>query len=284
MTPFLIILSLYLINFNLSTELIINFSVSFYIIVALILFLSQILAGLRWHVLSNLFNSKVKLLNAINFGFRFSAIGSLTFSGGADLYKFIYQKDSKITAHELTSVIISEKAISFFTMILMAVIGLSINIHDYKIITIILIIFFLIIIISALLVNNINKFPYINLINYSFNKIKYKFFSDKIFLIKMVTISILTQLFSIILYAFFFSNIASVPLEKLIFIIPITNLIVSFSFFTFNGIGVREIFFILVADILFISKEDSFIVAANASLVITLYMIISFLISSRLKN
>ena len=284
MTPFLIILSLYLINFELSTELLINFPVSFYITIVLLLFFSQILIGLRWHTLSNLFDIKIKLLNAINFGFRFSAIGSLTFSGGADVYKFFHQKDSKLTVHELSSVIISEKAISFFAMLLMATIGLLVNINDNKIIIMIALFFSSILILSIYVINNINKFPYVNLINYSFNKIKKNFFLDKIFLIKMIVISFLTQLLSIILYAFFFNNIAGVPIEKLIFIVPISNLIVSFSFFTFNGIGIREIFFILMAEVLFITKEDSFIVAVNASFIITLYMIVSFLISNQFRK
>ena len=92
--------------------------------------------------------------------------------------------------------------------------------------------------------------------------------------------SIISQLLSIYLYYAFFMQFTEIDIKILFFVIPITNLLISMSFFTFNGIGIREILFINFSGLFLISSKTLFDIGVNVSFVITIYMLISFLVSN----
>lgn len=281
-TFLLISLSLIFLNIKLSTNLIVFFPYNYYFYIFLILFFTQILIGVRWYLLTNFYNKKVKILEAINFGFRFSSFGSLTFSGGSDVYKFFNYEKLNIKLSEISSIIIIEKISSFTSIILMIIIGIILNISDLEKTDLIIFVLLLLLVLLTTVFSNLKRIPYANLINFSFQKIKKSLLKNKNFLIMVLLFSFLTQILSLLLYFIFFSYFIEIPFESLLLIIPLSNLIVSISFFTFNGIGIRELSFILFSGLTFISPNTSFVVALNASFLITLYMIISYLITNKI--
>ena len=267
---------------KLSTNLIVFFPYNYYFYIFLILFFTQILIGIRWYLLTNFYNKKVKILEAINFGFRFSSFGNLTFSGGSDVYKFFNYEKLKIKLSEISSIIIIEKISSFTSIILMIIIGVILNLSDIEKTNLIIFVLLVLFVLVITVFSNLKRIPYVNLINFSFQKIKKNLLINKNFLTMVLLLSFLTQILSLLLYFIFFSYFIEIPFKNLLLIIPLSNLIVSISFFTFNGVGIRELSFILFSGLTIISQNTSFIVALNASFLITLYMIISYLISNKI--
>ncbi len=281
-TFLLISLSLIFLNIKLSTNLIVFFPYNYYFYIFLILFFTQILIGIRWYLLTNFYNKKVKILEAINFGFRFSSFGSLTFSGGSDVYKFFNYEKLKIKLSEISSIIIIEKISSFTSIILMIIIGVILNLSDIEKTNLIIFVLLVLFVLVITVFSNLKRIPYVNLINFSFQKIKKNLLINKNFLTMVLLLSFLTQILSLLLYFIFFSYFIEIPFKSLLLIIPLSNLIVSISFFTFNGVGIRELSFILFSGLTIISQNTSFIVALNASFIITLYMIISYMITNKI--
>tara|TARA_A100001015_G_scaffold311737_1_gene415554 strand:+ start:1141 stop:2031 length:891 start_codon:yes stop_codon:yes gene_type:complete len=281
-TFLLISVSLIFLNIKLSSNLIVFFPYNYYFYIFLILFFTQISIGVRWYLLTNFYNKKIKILEAINFGFRFSSFGSLTFTGGSDIYKFFNSEKLKINLSEMSSVIIIEKISSFSSIILMILIGIILNLGDLEktnfIIFVLVVLFFLLLTVLS----NMKRIPYVNLINFSFQKIKQNLLINKNFTIMILLVSFLTQILSLLLYFIFFSYFTEITFKSLLLIIPLSNLIISISFFTFNGVGIRELAFILFSGLTLISQDISFIVALNASFLITFYMIISYLIANKI--
>ena len=74
--------------------------------------------------------------------------------------------------------------------------------------------------------------------------LKKKIFKNFYLVLVVIIFSIISQLLSIYLYYNFFIQFSEIDIKILFFVIPITNLLISMSFFTFNGIGIREILFI----------------------------------------
>ncbi len=282
----LLISSFYLISEKLSTDLIKIFSLDFYLYVFLILLLSQFILSFRWYSLSKLANKKISFYQSLIFGYTFTSFAGLTFSGGSEIFRYLNIKSSKLNISQMSIIIVFEKLFSVFSILFIIFIGLLI-IYQIKYWLYIALFFFIIVFILLKILFNLSNLPYLNLMNYEYSEFKYTLINNKKSLLFIISISIFSQLLSVFLYSLFFSQFTDVSLIKLFLLIPISNFIISLSFFTFNGIGVREFLFMGFSALMIIPIEQLFLIGINSSFIITVYMLLSFVISNffiKIKN
>jgi uncharacterized membrane protein YbhN (UPF0104 family) len=274
----LLISSLYFINEKLSTDLIKVFSYDFYILVFCLLFLTQIILSLRWFFLAKCLNSKINFLQSLNFSFKFTSFANISFSGGSEIFRLLNLKSSRLKFSQMSILILTEKFLSIISILTILMIGIFLNFGEKNFYSFFL--FFFICFISFYFFIKLTHLPYINYLNYEFNLLKKKIFTNFHLILLVIIFSIITQLLSIYLYYIIFIQFSEIDIMVLFFVIPITNLLISMSFFTFNGIGVREILFINFSSFFLISSKTLFNIGVNISFIITIYMVCSFLVSN----
>tara|TARA_E500000178_G_C16940165_1_gene715981 strand:+ start:323 stop:1213 length:891 start_codon:yes stop_codon:yes gene_type:complete len=274
----LLFTSLYFINERLSTDFIKIFNYDFYILVFCLLLTNQIILSLRWYILSKSLNQKIKFLQSINFSFKFTSFANISFSGGSEIFRFLNLRTSRLKFRQMIILILTEKFFSLISILIVISIGVYFNFENEKLkILFVIIIIFLLIFFCFI---KLSYLPYINYLNYEFSFLLKKITNNYYHIIFIIIFSVITQFLSIYLYYLFFIQFTEIDINVLFLLIPITNLLISLSFFTFNGIGVREILLVNFSSFLILPSKLLFNIAINASFVITIYMLFSFLISN----
>lgn len=273
----LLISCLYFINEKLSTDFIQVFNYDFYILIFCLLFMSQVILSLRWFFLSKSLNKKIDFLQSINFGFTFTSFANISFSGGSEIFRLLNLESSDLKFSQMSILIITEKFLSVISILTILLFGIYLNFGQKNLYFLFLFLFFCFILFYFYF--KLTHLPYINYLNYEFNLLKKKIFKNFYLVLVVIIFSIISQLLSIYLYYNFFIQFSEIDIKILFFVIPITNLLISMSFFTFNGIGIREILFINFTGVFLISSKTLFDIGVNVSFILTIYMIISFFVS-----
>ena len=274
----LLISSLYFINEKLSTDFIKIFNYDFYVLIFCLLFMTQIILSLRWFFLSKSLNNKINFIQSLNFSFKFTSFANISFSGGSEIFRFLNLKTSNLKISQMSILILTEKFLSIISILTILMIGVFLNFGQKNFYLFFLFLFTCFIFFYFYF--KLTHLPYINYLNYEFNLLKKKIFRKFHLVLAVVMFSIISQLLSIYLYYAFFMQFTEIDIKILFFVIPITNLLISMSFFTFNGIGIREILFINFSGLFLISSKTLFDIGVNVSFVITIYMLISFFVSN----
>ena len=276
----LLITTLYFINEKLSTDFIKVFSYNFYILIFCLLFLTQIILSLRWYILAKCVNNKINFFQSLNFSFKFTSFANISFSGGSEIFRFLNLKTSNLKLSQMSMLIFTEKFLSLISILTILIIGIFFNFGGKNFFFFFLFLFTCFV--FFFFFRKLTHLPYINYLNYEFDLLKKKILKKFYYILGVIIFSIISQLLSIYLYYSFFMQFGEIDIKILFFVIPITNLLISMSFFTFNGIGIREILFINFSSFFLLPSKTLFYIGVNVSFVVTIYMLCSFLFSNLL--
>ena len=278
----LLITTLYFINEKLSTDFIKVFSYNFYILIFCLLFLTQIILSLRWYILAKCVNNKINFFQSLNFSFKFTSFANISFSGGSEIFRFLNLKTSNLKLSQMSMLIFTEKFLSLISILTILIIGIFFNFGGKNFFFFFLFLFTCFV--FFFFFRKLTHLPYINYLNYEFDLLKKKILKKFYYILGVIIFSIISQLLSIYLYYSFFMQFGEIDIKILFFVIPITNLLISMSFFTFNGIGIREILFINFSSFFLLPSKTLFYIGVNVSFVVTIYMLCSFLFSNLLAR
>ena len=242
-----------------------QFSFSFFSFILLLILLSQIVISFRTLYLIKSFRKRYTISTSFKYTIKSLLLSNFLFSFAGDIYKFYSKYGSSLDRTNFLLLMIFEKIMAFSASLFIFLLILIFYYEFY---------YYLLLLLLLLLLlfnkNNLNFFlnlPYINL--YSFRICSFiNFFLNfkKIFFI--FVFSLLIQVISSYFYYLILNKFYNIDFIKVLFLVPVLNIILSIFFSAFSGIGVRE----FIMPKLFSLISINTLITFKASLLITFYL------------
>ena len=240
-----------------------QFSFSFFSFILLLILLIQIVISFRTLYLIKFFRKRYTISTSFKYTIRSLLLSNFLFSFAGDIYKFYSKHGSSLDRTNFLLLMILEKMLAFSACLFIFILILIFYYEFYYY----LLLLFLLLLFNK---NNLNLFlnlPYINLYSlriYSFIKFFLNF--KKIFFI--FGFSLLIQVISSYIYYLILNKFYNIDFIKVLFLVPVLNIILSIFFSAFSGIGVRE----FIMPKLFSLISINTLITFKASLLITFYL------------
>lgn len=244
---------------------------------------SYVFSSLRFMLILNIFNEKIKFSRSFALTIYQNLFNSLSISGSGEVVK--YFKKNNISSFDMGFSIVLEKLSGFIASIAVIVVSSLYLLLTIKNIEIFFLGFLLIIILFSIFnyfTNVLYKLPY-----YYYIKKNYYIKSNLKLFFLVFFISLLLQLISIFLYVMLFKlNYVDIDNDNLFFLaimIPIINLLSAIPL-SFSGIGIRDLSGIFLLSLLNILPEQSIYVTYTIGIFSILFSILILIFNKFLKN
>ena len=241
-----------------------QFSFSFFSFILLLILLIQIVISFRTLYLIKSFRKRYTISTSFKYTIKSLLLSNFLFSFAGDIYKFYSKYGSSLDRTNFLLLMIFEKMLAFSACLF---IFLLILIFYYELYYLLLLLLLLLLLFNK---NNLNFFlnlPFINLYSfriYSFIKIFLNF--KKIFFI--FCFSLFIQVISSYIYYLILNKFYNIDFIKVLFLVPVLNVMLSIFFSAFSGIGVRE----FIMPKLFSLISINTLITFKASLLVTFYL------------
>ena len=246
----------------------------FFAIVIFALFLTSI----RFLLILKKINIKINCFDSFKLSINQFYFNTLLFSGAGEIDKYFQKKIIKIRSDQMLASILMERlfgALSSVLLLLLSIFFLLFLQKKLIIIIAILLLLMLFFFFRSYFFSFLLRIPYLSY----FNNIILFFFKKKKLLFSIFILSLLIQLFSIIMYYYIFNFYFETSLVFLLIAVPIFNFI-SLLPITVAGIGVRDFFF----GTIFFYFGTNYINVIPATLLIGMFILKTALLLFIIKN